>query len=849
MDRKPTTPLKELLDSMRDIEGFPITNDEEILALSDPPFYTACPNPYIKDFIEEYGTPYDVEKDDYKKEPYVTNISENKSDSVYKAHSYHTKVPHKAIMPFIDQYTKPGDIVFDGFSGSGMTGVASRIRGRYAILSDISPIASFISYNYNNPIDPSLYENEAQKILKTVEEEYGWMYETIHDKNAINVKTGEAPQILDPNSNIKGKINFSVWSDVLICPYCENEHVFFDVAFDKITKKVRKEYFCPTCNAELEKKKCKKSFENHHDHITNEENNIAKEELVLINYTIGNETFEKKPDEFDFRLMKKINEIEIPYWFPYNKIPNGPKIDEPKRSHGIKFVHQFYSKRSLIILAKLFDILNKNPSKINRYLIYTFEQSIMGMAKINRYAPTHFSQVNRYLNGTLYIGSLRSETSLDYLIKNKIKRLIKLLLTLNKKFNAATIVTNQSTTDLMNIPSNSIDYIFVDPPFGANLMYSELSFLWESWLKILTNNEDEAIINSGQNKGINEYTKLMTASFKEMNRILKPNRWITIEFHNTKASVWNSIHEAIAQAGFIIAQVSVLDKKQGTFNQISAPGSVKNDLIINAYKPKDKFLKRFIKNAGEGMEFDFIKEQLEHLAIIPTIERTEKMLYSKMLAHYVENGFKIRYNSNNFYKLLYDNFIELDGYWFLETQVKDYNKWKSGLSLDQLKEILSSQQILLVTDEKSAITWIYNFLKEPKEFTDIHTKFQPIARTIDDDVPELIEILNKNFILENNQYRRPFDQSERDKINKNREKELDRAFKKLLNHARNQKGKIKEVRREALVHGFTKCYQDENYQDILTIADKLYTSTLESSGDIMDFVDIARIKTSGQEEL
>ena len=35
----------------RQIEGFPIGKDEDIIALSDPPYYTACPNPWINDFI------------------------------------------------------------------------------------------------------------------------------------------------------------------------------------------------------------------------------------------------------------------------------------------------------------------------------------------------------------------------------------------------------------------------------------------------------------------------------------------------------------------------------------------------------------------------------------------------------------------------------------------------------------------------------------------------------------------------------------------------------------------------------------------------------------------------------
>ena len=54
IDEKPIKPLGELLDSVRNIEGFPIGKDEDILALSNPSYYTACPNPYVKDFIEEY---------------------------------------------------------------------------------------------------------------------------------------------------------------------------------------------------------------------------------------------------------------------------------------------------------------------------------------------------------------------------------------------------------------------------------------------------------------------------------------------------------------------------------------------------------------------------------------------------------------------------------------------------------------------------------------------------------------------------------------------------------------------------------------------------------------------------
>ena len=95
----------------RSIEGFPIAEDEDILALSDPPYYTACPNPWLADFVAQCGKPYEADSDDYEREPFAADVSEGKNDPIYNAHTYHTKVPHKAIMRYILHYTEPGDVV------------------------------------------------------------------------------------------------------------------------------------------------------------------------------------------------------------------------------------------------------------------------------------------------------------------------------------------------------------------------------------------------------------------------------------------------------------------------------------------------------------------------------------------------------------------------------------------------------------------------------------------------------------------------------------------------------------------------------------------------------------------
>ena len=95
----------------RKIEGFPIGEDEDILNLSDPPYYTACPNPWIADFIAEWEAEKPEQTEPYHREPFAADVSEGKNHPIYNAHSYHTKVPHRAIMRYILHYTKPGDIV------------------------------------------------------------------------------------------------------------------------------------------------------------------------------------------------------------------------------------------------------------------------------------------------------------------------------------------------------------------------------------------------------------------------------------------------------------------------------------------------------------------------------------------------------------------------------------------------------------------------------------------------------------------------------------------------------------------------------------------------------------------
>jgi rubredoxin len=400
--------------AFRAIEGFPKGSDEAILALSDPPYYTACPNPFLPEILERWGAeraqlraslglPDDREEDgDHgrgeaspgpydRREPFAADVSEGKNDPIYNAHSYHTKVPHKAIMRYILHYTDPGDIVFDGFCGTGMTGVAaslcgdrkaveslgytvagdgwiyegystdylkesrklrgqkpiSRLGARRAVLVDLCPAATFIAYNYNTPVDAAAFEREARRILRDVEAECGWMYETWH------------PHVSHPG-RVKGRINYTVWSDVFVCPACGGELVFWEAAVDQAAGAVRERFPCPHCGALQTKRSLERAWETAYDRALGRALRRAKQVPVLINYTVGRKRYDKRPDADDLALIQRIEESDIPYWFPTDRMPEGYNTEQPKVSHGITHVHHFYTRRNLWALAALWNRVRNN---------------------------------------------------------------------------------------------------------------------------------------------------------------------------------------------------------------------------------------------------------------------------------------------------------------------------------------------------------------------------------------------------------------------------------------------------------------------------------------------------------
>lgn len=882
--------LSKMVDDpgFRSTPGFPDAESEEICRLSDPPYYTACPNPWVSDFVNHFGRPYDP-SEQYHREPFATDVKEGKNHPIYNAHSYHTKVPHRAIMRYILHYTRPGDVVLDGFAGTGMTGVAaqlcgdrdevqalgyliqadgtilnedgepfSKIGARHAVLTELSPAASFIAYNYNSPVDAESFTRLASTILAEVEEELGWMFETQHT-----------------DGRTKGRINFVVWSDVFVCPECGSEIVFWDAAVNHDDGKVEDDFLCPECSVQTTKRACDRAWVTFYDEYLKTSTKQAKQVPVVINYSAQGKRHEKRPDKFDLALLKKVEETAFPTWVPTNRMMEGGETRRNDQD-GVTHVHHFYSPRNRAILAALWKRISAHYADCPTLGLW-FTSAHVWATRQNRLLVSNYFKkkggvIGQTLQGTLYISSIGIETNALERFGLRIKSV-----PFTAPSRSSCVSTGSSAR--INAPDSSIDYLFIDPPFGANIAYSELNFLWESWLQVFTKVDAEAIENKPHGKTLQDYRDLIRVCFAECYRVLKPGRWMTIEFSNTRAAVWNSIQSALGEVGFVVANVSVLEKNHKGYRAVTTPTAVKQDLVISAYKPNGGLEQRFAKS-GKTMDgvWDFVQTHLRNLPavktrgseLIPIAERDPRVIYDRMVAFYVGHGTPVPLSSGEFQAALAEKYPERDNMFFLPEQVDDYDKKRAKLKL-------TGQLSIFVEDEKSAIEWVRRFLKNrPSRYQDIQPEFtqqlgaswkkweaRPELKGILDDgflkydgsgpVPSQIHsYLSSNFkelrkkektdpeLVARAKDRwyvpEPSRQSDLDLL---RERALMREFEEYL---QSKQRRLKEFRTEAIRVGFKAAYDAGQYSSIVEVARKLPDKVLEEDESILMYYDVATMR-------
>jgi transposase-like protein len=184
------------------------------------------------------------EKNEYQVDPFAENVDAGKNTTLYQAHSYWTKVPPQGIIPYIEHFTDPDDLILDPFCGSGMTGVAalSANEPRKVVLNDLGAAATHIAYNYNTPIEADRVKLAVDKLESEITDFFDWLYTTECEK------CGEERTIKN-----------TIWSEIRECPHCESQFNLWNPAVidEKVEERkngfVRDEFDCPHCGTTVSK--------------------------------------------------------------------------------------------------------------------------------------------------------------------------------------------------------------------------------------------------------------------------------------------------------------------------------------------------------------------------------------------------------------------------------------------------------------------------------------------------------------------------------------------------------------------------------------------------------------------
>ena len=449
--------------------------------------------------------------------PHIETIIAGKNTYVYDAHTYHTKVPPEGIELLIQHFTDEGDVVLDPFCGSGMTGIAAQRQKRNVLLCDLSPAATFIATNMNTPIDAEEYMGAVHTLLKRAKQLNENLYTTICRE------CGKPAKIL-----------YTVWSYGLICSECRQEFILWDVARDEREtvkeSKILTEFNCPHCGKYIKKRALKRT----------------KLYPVALGYKCCTKSLKERIcnlTDRDKELLKQITYQSIPHelWYPQNKFPIGVNTIQPI-AHGIDTVEKAYFPRALWAYAFLWNEAKKwENAAIRDKLIFTLTSLYQRITKFSEF---------RFWGGSGNIANYNvpqiiNEQNVFSAFERKAKTIFLYFASENIVSKRSVQISTQSACHLRQLQDNSIDYVFTDPPFGANINYSEMNFLWESWLEEFTDNAEEAIVNKIQHKNNDDYGNIMCRAISEIYRVLKPGAWATIMFHNSSDKIWSQLQRAI----------------------------------------------------------------------------------------------------------------------------------------------------------------------------------------------------------------------------------------------------------------------------------------------------------------
>ena len=345
--------------------------------------------------------------------------------------------------------------------------------------------------------------------------------------------------------------------------------------------------------------------------------------------------FDKNRPKTDKDIQKLLTTLAMP-----------KNIIIQEKGSDVKTLFELFTDKQRAELALLKSLIQKQKVTIKNCLMLAFSSTLTqnNLTYHNSTTRENYggdSGIFRYYRYRLAPTPI--ELDVAHSFQNKIKKLMNALNEIRphihkKILDESRIIKGDATQ--LPIDSESVDYIYTDPPYGNKIPYLDLSAMWNAWLDFEVTEEDyqkEAIEGGSHNKSSEDYQDLITKSIKEMFRVLKWDRWLSFVFQHQSPKYWHLIVDSAEKIGFEYAGSVRYTNGQTSFKKRQNPFSVLSGQLIIYFK-KRKNPKTLLKHDLGGDIVGAINNNIEAL-IAKEHGATLEEIYNELIINGLELGF------------------------------------------------------------------------------------------------------------------------------------------------------------------------------------------------------------------
>jgi DNA modification methylase len=324
----------------------------------------------------------------------------------------------------------------------------------------------------------------------------------------------------------------------------------------------------------------------------------------------GSKTVSKViPDDIASTICDKERNYVIEDWYPQVQIIKNSRIS----ARSEMTIQDLFTTRTLACHARLLSLIEKYSEGAEKdLLLMAFTANLANCSKL---VPPIKSRGNlaqgAWMTG-FYVGDTYIENNVMHYYENRLRKAIRGKENFLELINGD-LLTNQNSTyyritnfDAKNlrIPDNSIDYVFTDPPYGDSVPYFEQSIIWNSWLKLMPDYNNEIVISDSQERSKTKeaFEVDINQAFSEIHRVLKCDKYFSLTFHSLSGLEWKAVTNACIKNNFEIVDWNWLEQKTLPPRQLNRLKTIKGDVLVT-----------FIKKSKPAKILNYEKKDFIHI--------------------------------------------------------------------------------------------------------------------------------------------------------------------------------------------------------------------------------------------